>query len=189
MAQDDITEQEEALQERKEQVETEQRALDEGAQIWKDAASAVIQLEKTLAHEMQELGLPKTEEAHMGNMEQGTRSDDSMTKVVEHMDRTIRHLERSLSVAQTRSWNLLTCCIGAELEALYQGREILQNALGLSEAPTSKADSDEPQTPGHDQQRSSDSAKPPSPAQEMRRSPKEEDPESLLLSGQGEESE
>ncbi|KAI9726377.1 MAG: hypothetical protein M1828_001651 [Chrysothrix sp. TS-e1954] len=192
IARDDIVEQERALRQRKEDVDVERHALDEGAAMWKEAASAVISLEKALAQEMANLDAPDETQHEAESATQNAEHKEGMSMLLEHMDTTIQQLETSLRLAETRSWNLLVCCIGAELEALQQGREILQHALGLSEPPTpsentqeeneiQKTDDERPITPEHPEDVS--------PAAEMRKSPKEEDPESLLLSGNGDESE
>jgi hypothetical protein len=50
------------------------------------------------------------------------------------MDTTITYLTSSLDTAATRSWNLLVCAIGAELEAFKQGKDLLEETLFLVNA-------------------------------------------------------
>jgi hypothetical protein len=54
--------------------------------------------------------------------------DNSIKGLISRMDRTMFYIESKLKLAESKNWKLLVCCIGAELEAFKQGREILENA-------------------------------------------------------------
>jgi len=51
------------------------------------------------------------------------------------MEHTIRFVDDKLSFATSKKWKLLVCCIGAELEALRQGKEVLEDTLAADDDP------------------------------------------------------
>lgn len=103
------------LAERCEKVDTDRGALDEGALLWADVMKRVEDYETSLQNSMR----PTTR-----------KSTPDPTRLLEQMDATITYLEEKLEFASSRSWNLLVCAIGAELEAFTQGRNMLEEALG-----------------------------------------------------------
>ncbi len=103
------------LAERCEGVDTDRGALDEGAVLWTDVMKKVADYETSLLESMRPA--PR-------------KSAPDPTKLLEQMDTTIAYLEEKLEFASSRSWNLLVCAIGAELEAFTQGRNMLEEALG-----------------------------------------------------------
>jgi hypothetical protein len=52
-------------------------------------------------------------------------------RLLAEMDLVLDRLDSKLDLAEDRNWNLLVCCIGAELEAFREGREVLREVLGL----------------------------------------------------------
>ncbi|KAI9825913.1 MAG: hypothetical protein M1832_000854 [Thelocarpon impressellum] len=97
------------------QMETERDALEEGAVMWADVVGEVTAFESTLRGELKRGGgLGKTDE------------------ILSQMDRTLAGLESKLEVVEKRDWKLLICCIGAELEAFREGRDLLLEALGAT---------------------------------------------------------
>ncbi|KAK5019116.1 hypothetical protein LTR39_000580 [Cryomyces antarcticus] len=109
MAKDHWTAENAALQKRREKTEIELEALQEGAVVWKDAVHEVTDFEKRLQESM--------------------RTAPSPEELLSQMGQTVTQLESKLKLAETRNWKLLVCCIGAELEAFRQGREILESTL------------------------------------------------------------
>ncbi|KAI4945456.1 hypothetical protein J4E86_009343 [Alternaria arbusti] len=103
------------LAERCEEVDRDRGALDEGAVLWTDVMKKVADYETTLQDSMR----PTTE-----------KSAPDPTKLLEQMDAIIAYLEEKLEFASSRSWNLLVCAIGAELEAFTQGKDMLEDTLG-----------------------------------------------------------
>jgi hypothetical protein len=103
------------LAEKCEEVDTDRGALDEGAVLWSDVVKKVEDYETSLQDYMQ----PATR-----------KSASNPNKLLEQMDTTIAYLEEKLELASSRSWNLLVCAIGAELEAFIQGKNVLEEALG-----------------------------------------------------------
>jgi hypothetical protein len=100
------------LAEHCEEVDKDRAALDEGAVMWNDVVKKISEFETSLQDQMQQ---------------RGDHSD-----LLGRMESTTAYLEQKLEFANSRSWNLLVCAIGAELEAFKQGRAILEQALGIS---------------------------------------------------------
>ncbi|KAF2254555.1 hypothetical protein BU26DRAFT_514440 [Trematosphaeria pertusa] len=103
------------LREKCEEVDFDRAALDEGAVLWNNVVKKVVDFEASLQNHMQQAGR--------------SNSPDP-SRLLEKMDATVSYLEDSLELASSRSWNLLVCAIGAELEAFKQGKEMLEEALG-----------------------------------------------------------
>lgn len=62
-----------------------------------------------------------------GGSDGGRRRDhsDSTTRVLRRMQQAKTALGEHLATAERRRWRLLVCCVGAELEALAEGMEVL----------------------------------------------------------------
>lgn len=105
------------LAEKCEEVDVDRNALDEGAVMWKDVMERVTNYELGLQEFMRQAG-------------QGRPNDTS--RMLDQMVSTIALLEEKWELASARSWNLLVCAVGAELEAFKQGRNLLEGALGVS---------------------------------------------------------
>ena len=107
----------------KERVLNEKEALDKGGKVWEDVVRAVGVVEALLQTEMKSL-----------NQNQRTqRPEEGMANVLRRMDETEEHLRSHLHSAEQNGWNLLIVCIGAEMEALVEGQDVLKNALNSSE--------------------------------------------------------
>jgi hypothetical protein len=122
------------LAEKCEELDTDRGALDEGALMWNDVIKKVAEYETTLQSFMQQAGRASTPDP---------------THLLDQMDATISYLEEKLELATSRAWNLLVCAIGAELEAFMQGKNVLEEALGVKRKGKEKAtksllDYDEP---------------------------------------------
>ena len=104
------------LAEKCEEVDVERAALEEGSQLWNDTVKKVADYEASLQRYMQKVG------------KNGTADP---TRLLDQMDATITFLDEKLEYALSKSWNLLMCAIGAELEAFQQGRDLLHEALGV----------------------------------------------------------
>ena len=114
------------LAEKCEEVDTDRGALDEGAVMWSQVVKKVAEYERNLQIYMQQAARNK--------------SPDS-SKLFEQMDVTITYLEEKLEFATSRSWNLLVCAVGAELEAFKQGKEVLEDALGMKQKGKERSES------------------------------------------------
>ncbi len=122
MANDHWRDEREDLRRRKEAIEWEKTALQDGGRVWREVVTEIQTFEKDLKGQMQKLS--------MGPVSQQER-DEGMTAVLNSMDKTMEFLERHLQEAEEKHWKLLICCMGAELEAFREGREILIDASGL----------------------------------------------------------
>ena len=112
------------LAEKCEEVDIDRVALDEGAVLWNDVVKKVADYEASLQSYMQEIG----------------RSGSADSKqLLDHMDATVDYLDERLELASSNSWNLLVCAIGAELEAFQQGKDMLEEALGVKRKGKGKA--------------------------------------------------
>lgn len=127
MARDHWLSERELLEKKRGEVEVEKGALDDGAVVWKDVVTEITGFERRIQDEVRRLGTQeKTSERD--NNTHGS-PDGGMRKLLEQMDLVIAHIETRLKLAETRNWKLLVCCIGAELEALKEGRLLLQGTL------------------------------------------------------------
>ncbi|KAI9664413.1 MAG: hypothetical protein M1829_005806 [Trizodia sp. TS-e1964] len=111
----------ENLQRRHEDIEIEREALQEGAVVWHDVIKEVSAFEKQLRTEMNHIEPP-------GSLEPCPTL--GLQETLRSMEATITSMQSKLKLAETNNWNLLVCCIGAELEAFQQGILILNSALG-----------------------------------------------------------
>jgi hypothetical protein len=107
-----------------------QIALEEGAVVWKDVITEIAEFEKFLRQES-------------GNLDpsgKGKEKDAAAepTDILAKMDDTIRSIEEKLQDVESKNWKLLEVCIGAELEAFKQGRDMLADAF--SEAHNNNLD-------------------------------------------------
>ena len=103
-------------------------ALEEGAVVWKAVVEEITSFERYLREQMQ----------HLGSGRRKSRSQQASpdpSAVLPRMEYTIKFVDDRLSFATSKKWKLLVCCIGAELEALKQGKELLEDALAADEDP------------------------------------------------------
>ena len=115
----------EELAGRKEEVDKEEKACVDGANIWSIVVDKVQAVERRMKVEMRKLGDTQDFEMPEG-------AHNGMLGVLELMDVTIGELKEEVTAAGGKGWNLLLCAMGAELEAMRQGREMLQLALSGS---------------------------------------------------------
>ncbi|KAJ4334861.1 hypothetical protein N0V87_006556 [Didymella glomerata] len=114
------------LAEKCEETDVERAALEEGSVLWNDTVKKVADYEASL-------------QRYMHKVTKSGAADP--TRLLDQMDATITFLNEKLEYASSRSWNLLTCAIGAELEAFEQGRDLLHEALGVKRKGKEKASS------------------------------------------------
>ena len=109
--------------EQRSSIEQEKAALDAGAAVWKDVVTHVADFEKRMRVSMADLS--KRPPFSDGNSER-------LRELLNNLDTVLEHLQTQHKFAEARDWRLLIAAIGAELEALRQGRQILQNVLGIT---------------------------------------------------------
>lgn len=134
MAEEHFRDEEQALKERSKAAETERRALEEGGVVWKEVVREVDELERVLKAEMHLLPSPQPQERDRNDDDGGggldnESAEDGMRSVLRQMQRAKSRLESQLDVVEGRGWKLLVCCIGAELEAVIEGYDVLNSAL------------------------------------------------------------
>ena len=146
MADEHFNMERERLKQRAMDIDVEKIALEEGLMVWESVVTEVIALEKVLREEMQRLAADS-----VSNKAEKIGAVRGMEIVLERMKNTKIHIEGQLKIAENRNWKLLVCCIGAEYEAINEGYEVLQTALGTSQNTTIAGGSDaNPSSPQDD---------------------------------------
>lgn len=122
--------QENALEKQKASIQREKSALDDGAALWQEAVKEISQFERQLRSEMAVLS-----PSHSGSAWEDHRQSDTnapVRKLLSDMFTLMESLTKKLDHAEEQNWNLLIVAIGAELDALRKGKEILEGVLGSS---------------------------------------------------------
>lgn len=122
MAKDYYTEERSLMKSRLQAVQAERTALEEGGSVWEEVVQGVDTVEKALQGEMQRMQASSTLNADDENIR-------AMKEIIKTMQRARSRIESKLDHAERNKWRLLVCCIGAELEAMIQGQEVLEAAL------------------------------------------------------------
>ena len=104
----------EAIGKQAEDVEKEREALEEGREVWDEVVKAAMDVEEALRAEMKNL--------------QETSREAGMKRMLGRMSRAKGTIEEKLILAEEKGWNLLVVAIGAEVEALGEGYEVLEGA-------------------------------------------------------------
>ena len=130
MASEQFYEEREKIRQRSVDIEVEKNALEEGLLMWEDVVADVTAVEKTLREEMQQLSIHQS-----SRTAENSGTMDGTQTILRRMESAKSHIESQLTIAEERKWKLLVCCIGAELEAILEGYEILQNVVGTSQSP------------------------------------------------------
>lgn len=135
--------------------ELERDALEDGAQIWQDVAQEVAGFEAALRKQIRRLARQMRADvaeppatlgaAHDGGLGKDggggvliaeSAQAETLARITSDIDRTISFVESKLDVAQANDWKLLVCCIGAELEALREGRDVIVALLAPLSSPS-----------------------------------------------------
>jgi hypothetical protein len=112
----------EELNRRRKAIEWEKKALEEGGRVWREVMNGVRTFEKDLKAQMQKLSISSTSQQER---------NEGMATLLSKMDKTMDFLESRLEDAEAKDWKLLICCIGAELEAFKEGKDMLTDVSGL----------------------------------------------------------
>lgn len=146
MAQEHWSTEQTELQKRQVEVDSEIAALEEGGGVWKQVIAEVTGFEKRLKAEMHR-SIQSESELMKPDDPSGSKGEDSRVKaIIEDLQDTAHRVEGHLDFAEDRNWNLLICCISAELEALREARAMLLSAFNVSDEdlwPTRKGASAE----------------------------------------------
>ena len=127
MATDHLQQKRQELQGDLKSIQDEAYALRTGGIIWENVVGIVSMVETRLRDEMQRL----SEEPGFGHT-QGPENGEGIDELISTLHDAQAQIERHFQVVQDKGWNLLTCCVGAELEALVQGCGILQTTRDAS---------------------------------------------------------
>lgn len=115
------------LQQRR-QVELEKEALNQGAIMWKEVAVTVTEFEKRMRAEM--ANAPSLSDSnHAWDEAPLDTPTDRLKGLLAHMDEVIETLQSKYDTVEERHWKLLIAAIGAELDALRKGKQLLQSVL------------------------------------------------------------
>lgn len=111
----------EALLAKRDQAKVEGEALLEGMVLWDETLSLVYSFEDRL-----------------GLLISGRRGGDISRDIMQGLEGVVEVLEQKLNSAEDKGWKLLVCCIGAELEAFKEAKEVMKKSLGVTSAPSTK---------------------------------------------------
>ncbi|KAK3650192.1 hypothetical protein LTR56_006467 [Elasticomyces elasticus] len=138
MAREQWTAEKDHLQQDRASVEHERAALVEGAAVWKEVITHVADFEKQMRSSMTDLSSSQS----AWDEEPSTSNDnpERLRELLGNLDGVLGHMETQFATATDRDWKLLIAAIGAELDALRQGRQILQNVLGVTADTAAESD-------------------------------------------------
>ncbi|MCJ1288844.1 hypothetical protein MMC34_000374 [Xylographa carneopallida] len=114
--------------------EREREACARGAEVWTDVVATIAEVERRLKSELRSTTSPEKPTIGLGerNGEEEIAAEVGMEAMLQHMTRALSILCTRLELAETQGWKLLVCSIGAEVEGLREGREMLLSALSQS---------------------------------------------------------
>ncbi|KAK3629487.1 hypothetical protein LTR56_018026 [Elasticomyces elasticus] len=138
MAREQWTAEKDHLQQDRASVEHERAALVEGAAVWKEVITHVAHFEKQMRSSMTDLS--SSQSAWDEEPSPSNDNPERLRELLGNLDSVLGHLETRFAVATNRDWKLLIAAIGAELDALRQGRQILQNVLGVTADTAAESD-------------------------------------------------
>ena len=144
MATEQWTNEEQVLRVSQRDAKAERKALWEGERLWRDVVKRVTAFEGELAQQLEILDSDRPqngERDELGKIGSSRKDhaehepDASMRHVLEKLTVLIASLEIDLDRAEQNRWNLLVCCIGAELEACRQARCMLEETSNVPYTP------------------------------------------------------
>ncbi|KAF2210882.1 hypothetical protein CERZMDRAFT_44542 [Cercospora zeae-maydis SCOH1-5] len=127
---------------RKKGVEFEKSALVDGAELWRQAVVEVTEFEKQLRAEMATLrpSSPGSQSAWEDPPNTNADHTEGMHGVLDKIDRVAESLHAKLQRAEESNWKLLQAAIGAELDALSRGKQIIASALTAADDSIAETD-------------------------------------------------
>lgn len=128
MAREHFNQEKQSMLHQRERAELEKQALDDGAVMWKEVAVTVTEFEKRMRAEM--ASAPSLSDSNNAWEEAPTDTPtDRLKSLLVHMDEVIATLQAKYDTAEERHWTLLIAAIGAELDALRKGKQLLESVL------------------------------------------------------------
>jgi len=138
MAREHWAAEQERLHKRQSEVDTEIQALEAGGGVWKQVVTEVTGFEKRLRSEMRR-SIQTQSQVLEADGPSGNKVEDGRAQtIIDDLQATTQRIEGQLELAEERDWKLLMCCIGAELEALREAREMLLDVFNAQESPENK---------------------------------------------------
>lgn len=122
-------------------------ALQDGAEAWSEVVAEITEFEKYLRREITTLA--HTQISALESKGKGPISSPptSPQELLSRTDAVLQTIEEKLELARRKRWRLLEVCIEAELRALEQGKEMLEQMLSIQHhadnTPPSLIDGDE----------------------------------------------
>lgn len=126
------------LERRKDQIDQELQALEEGGATWQEAMALVSDFESNL-RAIVKAGTDASAPPSAKGKEKAPSAEDMIRSQLPRMDGVVAELEQRMQLAESKRWNLLICAIGAELEAFKEAHDMLR---GIVEGPDEEADED-----------------------------------------------
>ncbi|KAF4255888.1 hypothetical protein KXX33_000298 [Aspergillus fumigatus] len=139
MAHEHWTTEQDDLRKKQKEVDAEIQALEEGGGVWKQVVGEVSGFEKRLRSAMRRSIQAQSQLLETEGHSKTNTENDQVQSVVEDLEHTTNRVEQHLNLAEKKDWKLLICCIGAELEALREAREMLLDAFKASTEDKSPA--------------------------------------------------
>ena len=108
----------------------EKTALEQGSLMWQDVVEIVTSVEATIRQEVERFDLRE------GMAETGSSANvQRLDQLLELLRTAHTQISSKLDTAQNKCWNLLVCCIGAELQAITDGSTMLHDARVAAQEP------------------------------------------------------
>lgn len=114
------------LERRKEQIQSDRQALQDGSTMWSEVMELVSDFEASL-RQLMKPSAASTVSAK--GKEKVPSPEDMVRNQIPLMDGIIAELERRMELAEEKHWNLLICAIGAELEAFKEAYYMLKSIV------------------------------------------------------------
>lgn len=144
MAQEHWKNEQTQLGNRQREVDMEIGALEEGGDVWKQVVAEISGFEKRLKAEMRRFIQTQSQLLQPDESVANKPKGEQVKGILEDLENTTRFVARKLDLAEEKDWRLLVCCIGAELEALNEARDMLFSAFDVSEEEDQPAPEREP---------------------------------------------
>ncbi|KHN95441.1 Autophagy-related protein 28 [Metarhizium album ARSEF 1941] len=119
------------LKKQRTQVYNDRQALAKGAVLWEHVVALVSGFEDELRGALND-GIRSTALTSVKGKENAIPERDLIQTQLITLNRVLQELEGAMRQAESQSWNLLICAIGAELEAFREGQSVLEGLLTLS---------------------------------------------------------
>jgi hypothetical protein len=136
MAQDYYVAEISALLEQKNAYDFERDALREGLVIWNDVVKTVTGVERKLRSTMQAHNAHSSIRNGPTLEKTANTQDQGMRQMLVEFSNSIELMEAHFNTAKSKGWNLLMICVGNELEAFRQGRELIEDAFFPAKSST-----------------------------------------------------